>query len=53
MGRDKRTPEEKAAWEAGKFTEAEAAAAGTTAAELNAAREEGERDAGNPSAPPR
>lgn len=50
--RDNRTPEEKAAWEAGAFTEDEATEAGMTKAEMNAARAQQERELGNELAPP-
>jgi hypothetical protein len=52
VAKDPRSPEERAEWEAGRFTDEEAAAVGDTAANLNRMREEGERDAGNPLAPP-
>lgn len=53
MGRkDNRTPEEKAAWKAGEFTADEAAASGLTREQANKAREEQERELGNPLAPP-
>jgi hypothetical protein len=50
--KDPRTPEEKAAWEAGEFTEKEAAEAGMTKEEMNAARAQQEGELGNPLAPP-
>ena len=52
MTRDDRTAAEKAAWDAGRFTEEEAAGGGVTVEELNRVREQEERDAGNPLAPP-
>lgn len=52
MAKDDRTPEEKAAWEAGRFTQAEAAAVGSDADTLNRQRAEAERELGNPLAPP-
>lgn len=52
MARDDRTEAEKAEWEAGKFTEEEAAEVGSTAAELNRQREQAERELGNELAPP-
>ena len=51
MAKDKRTPAEKAAWRKGEFTEKEARAMGLTKAEANKAREEQERELGNPLAP--
>lgn len=50
--KDNRTPEEKAAWEAGEFTEEEARDAGMSQAEMNQARAEQERELGNDLAPP-
>lgn len=52
MAKDRRSKEEKAQWEAGRFTEEEAAEIGTTADELNRQRTEGARETGDPTAPP-
>lgn len=50
--RDDRTPEEKAQWEAGAFTEDEAAESGMTVEQANKERAKQERELGNPLAPP-
>jgi hypothetical protein len=53
MGKkDDRSVEDKAAWEAGQFTEEEARQAQMAQEEMNRAREEQERELGNPLAPP-
>lgn len=53
MGKkDDRSKAEREAWEAGAFTEAEAAEVGTTAAKLNEQRAQAERELGNELAPP-
>lgn len=51
MGKDRRTPEEKAAWKSGEFTAKEAREAGMSKAEMNRQRAEAERELGNPLAP--
>jgi hypothetical protein len=50
--KDHRNAQEKADWKAGEFTEEDAAGTDTSAEELNRQRAEGERQAGNPLAPP-
>lgn len=52
MPKDDRTAKEKAAWEAGKIPEEEAAESGMTADQANAERARYERQAGNDLAPP-
>lgn len=49
MGRNNK--EDRAEWEAGRITAAEAADMGVSVEEANRLREEGEREAGNPLAP--
>jgi hypothetical protein len=51
MTRDKRAPQEKAAWKAGEFSAKEAKEAGMTKAEMNRTRAEQEKELGNPLAP--
>lgn len=51
MAKDKRTPQEKAAWKGGEFSAKEAREAGMTKAEMNKARADQERELGNPLAP--